>query len=72
MRSFDLLTCLTVTSLIGNLVNAAPSCPGYQASNVVEKNGYIVGADLNLAGPACNIYGTDLNNLKLLVEYQTG
>ncbi|KAF2966620.1 hypothetical protein GQX73_g6984 [Xylaria multiplex] len=46
-------------------------CPGYTASNVVESDGKLT-ADLSLAGTACNIYGTDLSDLKLLVEYQTG
>lgn len=47
------------------------SCPGYKASNVKSNNGSIVSADLNFAGTPCNVYGTDLDNLKLLVEYQT-
>lgn len=47
------------------------ACPGYTASNV-RNDGATVMADLALAGPACNVYGKDLTNLKLLVEYQTG
>lgn len=47
------------------------SCPGYKASNVKSQGGSITSANLNLAGAPCNVYGTDLNNLKLLVEYQT-
>ncbi|KAF2088804.1 glycoside hydrolase family 31 protein [Saccharata proteae CBS 121410] len=46
------------------------SCPGYIASNVVD-DGSSFTADLKLAGPACNVYGQDLDNLKLNVEYQT-
>lgn len=46
------------------------SCPGYAASNVQE-NGSKVTADLALAGTACNVYGNDLVNLKLEVDYQT-
>jgi len=45
------------------------SCPGYVASNVVT-TATSVTADLRLGGPACNTYGTDLANLRLLVEYQ--
>ncbi|KAI0386685.1 glycoside hydrolase family 31 protein [Hypomontagnella monticulosa] len=45
-------------------------CPGYTASSVVESKG-ILTADLTLSSDACNIYGTDLPDLKLLVEYQT-
>ena len=29
-------------------------------------------ATLTLAGPACNVYGTDVDSLSLLVQYQTG
>jgi alpha-glucosidase len=80
MWSFTLIKYLAVTSLLGHLAGAAAiersshdasSCPGYKTSNVVNKNGHITGADLNLAGAACNVYGTDLKNLKLSVEYQT-
>jgi alpha-glucosidase len=46
------------------------SCPGYRASNVVS-TGSTLTADLTLNGPACNVYGTDLTDLKLVVEYQT-
>ena len=47
------------------------SCPGYTASNVVQSGSGFT-ADLALAGPACNTYGTDLQNLTLKVDYQTG
>jgi alpha-glucosidase len=47
------------------------SCPGYKATNV-KQLGQRLTADLNLAGEACNTYGKDLPNLKLLVEAQTG
>lgn len=50
---------------------AADECPGYAASNVV-KTGSSLTADLTLAGPACNVFSTDIKDLKLLVEYQTG
>ena len=46
-------------------------CPGYVASNVV-RNAYGLNATLNLAGPACNVYGTDLKILDLAVQYQSG
>jgi hypothetical protein len=46
------------------------ACPGYIASNHREtRSGFY--ADLSLAGEACNVYGTDLPDLKLEVEYQT-
>ncbi|KAH5411779.1 alpha/beta-glucosidase agdC [Parastagonospora nodorum] len=46
------------------------ACPGYAASNVKD-DGATVTADLKLAGAACDVYGKDLVDLKLLVEYQT-
>jgi hypothetical protein len=47
------------------------ACPGYAASNV-RNNGASITADLTLAGTPCNVYGQDLINLRLLVEYQDG
>lgn len=44
-------------------------CPGYIASNVHD-TGSSVTADLTLAGPACNVYGNDVEHLTLSVEYQ--
>ncbi|KAH8168005.1 hypothetical protein CIB48_g236 [Xylaria polymorpha] len=57
-------------SASGALSASLDDCPGYIASNVVESDGRLT-ADLTLAGTACNIYSTDLTDLKLLVEYQT-
>lgn len=46
------------------------SCPGYEASNVqVTATGLT--ADLTLAGPACNAYSDDLQDLTLAVTYET-
>ncbi|PCD26347.1 hypothetical protein AU210_012777 [Fusarium oxysporum f. sp. radicis-cucumerinum] len=45
-------------------------CPGYKATNHREtKSGFY--ADLSLAGQACDVFGIDLPELKLEVEYQT-
>jgi alpha-glucosidase len=50
--------------------DAQSLCPGYKASNAkVSASGLT--ADLTLAGPACNVYGTDVDSLSLSVEYQT-
>jgi len=44
-------------------------CPGYFATNVQHSfNGFE--ADLTLAGPACNVYGNDIENLRLTVGFQ--
>jgi len=51
-------------------VDAQTICPGYVASRV-NNTAYGFVADLTLAGPACNAYGTDVVNLNLTVEYQS-
>jgi alpha-glucosidase len=51
-------------------VNAQDVCPGYTASNVV-RTPYGLTASLQLAGKACNVYGTDVDSLNLTVEYQS-
>ncbi|EME86507.1 glycoside hydrolase family 31 protein [Pseudocercospora fijiensis CIRAD86] len=50
--------------------SAPSSCPGYRASDV-QQNANGLTAKLALNGPACNVYGTDVENLALTVEYQT-
>ncbi|KAF1831896.1 hypothetical protein BDW02DRAFT_504169 [Decorospora gaudefroyi] len=57
-------------SLVQRQSSSLADCPGYTASNV-QDNGSKVTADLSLAGTACNVYGDDLNDLRLEVEYQT-
>lgn len=59
------------TSLVKRQSSSLESCPGYTASNVQSDGGRVT-ADLALAGTACNVYGDDLTELKLEVEYQTG
>ncbi|KAL4994553.1 glycosyl hydrolases family 31-domain-containing protein [Aspergillus recurvatus] len=60
---------LVGAAVIGPRANSQ-SCPGYKASHV-NRNGHTLTADLTLAGKPCDTYGTDLKDLKLLVEYQT-
>ncbi|KXJ90785.1 family 31 glycosyl hydrolase [Microdochium bolleyi] len=50
--------------------NPLAACPGYKASNVKTTDTGLT-ADLTLAGTACNVYGTDLNDLVLSVSYDT-
>ena len=45
-------------------------CPGYRATQV-KTSGTGLTATLVLAGESCNAYGTDIDQLGLLVEYQT-
>jgi N-terminal barrel of NtMGAM and CtMGAM, maltase-glucoamylase len=64
-----LLLALLFGALLTTSSLAQNDCPGYTASNVQQSSTGLT-ADLQLAGPACNIYGTDLPNLTLTVEYQ--
>ena len=51
-------------------VNAQDVCPGYTAINV-QRNVLGLTATLTLAGPACNVYGNDIDTLNLTVQYQS-
>jgi alpha-glucosidase len=71
-----LLTALSATAnaapeLVSRKAQTAGDCPGYKATNV-QDSGAELTADLTLAGTACNLYGKDLKDLKLQVEYQNG
>ena len=52
-------------------VDAQTVCPGYVASNL-KRSLYGLSATLELAGDACNVYGTDIELLNLTVEHQSG
>ncbi|KAI1175178.1 glycoside hydrolase family 31 protein [Nemania sp. FL0916] len=64
------LTFFTLALASEAFAASVDDCPGYTASNIVKGDGQL-SADLTIAGEACNIYGLDLPDLKLLVEYQT-
>lgn len=64
-----LLQCLAVATVA--VAASVDDCPGYKAHNVKKRHSGLT-ADLKLAGKPCNVYGKDLKNLKLVVEYQTG
>ncbi len=51
-------------------VDAQSVCPGYTASNLV-RTPFGLTATLELAGKACNVYGTDIETLNLTVQYQS-
>lgn len=55
---------------VGVFATQTSQCPGYQAINVVNGDSYLT-ADLSLIGD-CAAYSSDVANLTLLVEYQTG
>lgn len=50
-------------------VDVQTVCPGYTASNVHITDSGLT-ACLDLAGPNCTVYGNDVHNLTLTVEYQ--
>ena len=62
---------LSHASAIARRASSVDDCPGYTASNVQQTASSLT-ADLKLAGSACNVYGTDIADLKLQVDYQTG
>lgn len=68
MRSFWLSTALGAAAVLAQDIG---SCPGYAASNVKQSDRKIT-ADLTLDGEPCDVYGDDIKDLQLLVEYQTG
>lgn len=72
MAASRIMRALTGVALTAGIaqVAAVDDCPGYKASNVQQGDGKIT-ADLSLAGDACNAYGDDITDLRLLVEYQT-
>ena len=49
---------------------ALDACPGYRAKNVFTFGPKLT-ADLVLAGKACNVFGPDIEQLKLEVTYET-
>jgi alpha-glucosidase len=73
-----LLACNFAAALPAPVVSRADAatrqdlskCPGYAASNVVVTETSLT-ADLKLDGAKCNVYGDDLEELKLVVEHQT-
>ncbi|KAM0550702.1 hypothetical protein ACHAPJ_008767 [Fusarium lateritium] len=74
-RPKDVITITIVTFFLlalGATVTAVTvdDCPGYKASNVKDTASGLT-ADLTLAGETCDVYGKDLVDLKLAVEYQT-
>ena len=58
---------VSLTALAVSRASSIADCPGYKATNI-KKSSSSITADLTLAGTACNIYGSDIVDLKLLVE----
>lgn len=73
MMLLTLLLSVSLAALASSASNntSIDDCPGYTATNV-KKTANSLTADLSLAGSACNVYGSDISDLKLLVEYQSG
>jgi alpha-glucosidase len=66
-----LLWPLLALADISSVQQPLANCPGYTATNVQNQSNGLV-ADLTLAGSPCDAYGTDIVNLKLKVDYETG
>ncbi|KAF2098633.1 putative sucrase-isomaltase [Rhizodiscina lignyota] len=66
-----LIIFLTVTLASLAVSGSIDSCPGYVAG-ITGKSATSLTANLTLAGDACNVYGDDIRDLQLLVEYQSG
>ena len=69
-RACALAAILGFCNFTGANAATINDCPGYVATNVQQGSGKLT-ADLNLAGKPCNVYGSDISSLRLLVEYQT-
>lgn len=65
-----LLGAATLASANYTDPNVLDACPGYKATGV-STVGPKLTANLVLAGKACNVYGKDIEKLKLEVTYET-
>lgn len=71
-QSLGFATAVSAAAVARRQADPSPdSCPGYTASNVVETSTGLT-ADLALAGAPCNAYGTDIENLRLTVNHDSG
>lgn len=68
MWSIGINSILSTTAVVA--AQNIASCPGYSISNIQQTVSGLT-AELFLAGDACNVYGADLPNLTLTVEYQS-
>ena len=64
-----LLFALLTGAALAQFSRPAAQCPGYRAINVVRSDSYLT-ANLTLIGN-CSSHGSDIQDLRLLVEYQT-
>lgn len=72
MRGFSIfLLAPLVGASVLNPRSDLSECPGDKALNINERGSTFTG-DLVLNGDPCDVYGQDIQNLKLLVKYQTG
>jgi hypothetical protein len=71
LKSLALAISLLSPAALAGLTPGTEKCKGYSAANV-KKTGSSLSADLNLIGAGCGIYGEDLKQLKLEVNYDTG
>lgn len=70
MALFLILLLLFATTILAQIPRPAAQCSGYRATNIHEDLSYMT-ADLILIDN-CSLHSKDIQNLRLLVEYQTG
>ncbi|KAL4770097.1 Alpha/beta-glucosidase agdC [Aspergillus nidulans var. acristatus] len=68
LLSWTFLALALMARALGQL--SLTDCPGYRVINVEERPRGLT-ADLTLAGTPCNVYGVDIENLKLEADYDT-
>ncbi|KAH6623158.1 glycosyl hydrolases family 31-domain-containing protein [Chaetomium tenue] len=69
MALFIILLLLSATTILAQIPRPAAQCSGYRATNIHEDVSYMT-ADLILIDN-CSLHSKDIQNLRLLVEYQT-
>ncbi|KIJ56461.1 glycoside hydrolase family 31 protein [Sphaerobolus stellatus SS14] len=62
-------TCCSAAEITIGKAVSVDDCPGYVAENITTTESSL-NADLVLGGTACNIYGNDIQRLKLSVIYE--
>ncbi|KAF5391185.1 hypothetical protein D9757_003120 [Collybiopsis confluens] len=60
----------TLAQSVPSFSKNVSDCPGYSLHTLQESNTGLT-AQLSLAGPACNAFGTDYQNLTIQVTYET-
>ncbi|KAJ2156323.1 hypothetical protein GGF46_005262 [Coemansia sp. RSA 552] len=75
MRIRSARLCVRSAFLLGILVAGSAAetagCPGYKATRISTSADGVLQADLTLNGPACNVFGQDIEHLQLTAQLDT-